>query len=43
MRDVPLGCMRVERLQLVVNDWYMSSAAVEPVETFTLRPPCGAT
>jgi 2'-5' RNA ligase len=43
MRDVPLGCMRVERLQIVVNDWYMSSAAVEPVETFTLRPPSGAT
>jgi 2'-5' RNA ligase len=37
MRDVPLGCMRVERLQLVVNDWYMSSAAVEPVATFALH------
>jgi 2'-5' RNA ligase len=42
LRDVPLGAMRVERPQLVVNDWYMSSAAVEPVETFTLRPPYGA-
>ena len=43
VRAMPLGTMRVERLQLVVNDWYMSSAAVEPVETFTLRPPYGAT
>lgn len=43
LRDVPLGTMRVDRLQLVINDWYMSSAAVEPVETFTLRPPTAAT
>jgi 2'-5' RNA ligase len=43
LRDKPLGTMRVDSLQLVVNDWYMSSAAVEPVETFTLRPPYGAT
>jgi 2'-5' RNA ligase len=40
LRDVPLGCMRVENLQLVVNDWYMSSAAVEPVATFALRDGC---
>jgi 2'-5' RNA ligase len=37
MRDEALGSMQVDRLQLVVNDWYMSSAAVEPVETFDLR------
>jgi 2'-5' RNA ligase len=43
MRDMPLGTMRVDSLQLVINDWYMSSAAVEPVATFTLRPPYGAT
>ena len=43
MRDVPLGTMRVDSLQLVINDWYMSSAAVEPVATFTLRPPYDAT
>lgn len=43
MRDAPLGTMRVDSLQLVVNDWYMSSAAVEPVAAFTLRPQCGAT
>ncbi len=43
MRDVPLGTMRVDSLQLVINDWYMSSAAVEPVATFMLRPPYDAT
>jgi 2'-5' RNA ligase len=40
MRDEPLGTMHVETLQLVVNDWYMSSAAVEPIETFTLTSGC---
>ena len=43
VRAMPLGTMHVESLQLVVNDWYMSSAAVEPVATFTLRPPSDAT
>ncbi|WP_200949063.1 hypothetical protein, partial [Massilia sp. Root1485] len=43
MRDVPLGTMRASSLQLVINDWYMSSAAVEPVATFRLRPPSDAT
>jgi len=43
LRDMPLGSMRVDSLQLVINDWYMSSAAVEPIETFTLRPPSVAT
>ena len=43
VRAMPLGTMRVDSLQLVINDWYMSSAAVEPVESFTLRPPYGAT
>lgn len=28
LRDAPLGTMRVEALELVVNDWYMSDAAV---------------
>jgi 2'-5' RNA ligase len=37
VRDEPLGTLRVDTLQLVVNDWYMSSAAVEPVEAFALR------
>jgi 2'-5' RNA ligase len=43
LRDMPLGTMRVHSLQLVINDWYMSSAAVEPVATFTLQPPSDAT
>jgi hypothetical protein len=37
LRGMPLGTMHVDRLQLVVNDWYMSSAAVEVVETLNLR------
>jgi len=36
VRAMPLGTMRVKSLQLVVNDWYMSSAAVEALESFTL-------
>ena len=36
VRAMPLGTMHVESLQLVVNDWYMSSAAVEAIESFTL-------
>lgn len=43
VRHDKLGTLRVENLQLVINDWYMSSAVVEPVETFTLQPPYGAT
>ena len=36
LRDAPLGTMRVEALELVVNDWYMSQAAVEVVDTLAL-------
>lgn len=36
VRAMPLGTMHVDSLQLVVNDWYMSSAAVEVVETLAL-------
>jgi hypothetical protein len=36
LRDAPLGTMHVDTLELVVNDWYMSSAAVEPIERFAL-------
>lgn len=36
LRNVPLGPMQVDSLQLVINDWYMSSAALEPVATFAL-------
>jgi 2'-5' RNA ligase len=37
LRGMPLGTMHVETLQLVVNDWYMSSAAVESIEAFPLH------
>ena len=36
VRDEPLGTLRVDALQLVVNDWFMSSAAVDIIETYTL-------
>jgi len=36
VRSEPLGTLRVESLQLVVNDWFMSSAAVESIETYAL-------
>jgi 2'-5' RNA ligase len=36
LRDTPLGTMRVESLQLVVNDWFMSTAAIESIETYKL-------
>jgi 2'-5' RNA ligase len=37
LRGMPLGTMHVDTLQLVVNDWYMSSAAVQTIETLALR------
>ncbi|WP_156895603.1 2'-5' RNA ligase family protein [Massilia putida] len=37
LRGMPLGTMHVDTPQLVVNDWYMSSAAVESIEAFPLR------
>jgi 2'-5' RNA ligase len=36
VRNEPLGTLRVGSLQLVVNDWFMSSAAVEPIEMYAL-------
>nr|WP_314544088.1 2'-5' RNA ligase family protein [uncultured Massilia sp.] len=36
LRDAPLGTMRVDRIELVVNDWTMSSASLERVETLGL-------
>jgi len=36
MRNEPLGTLRVDSLQLVVNDWFMSSAAVNLIETYTV-------
>ena len=37
LRAMPLGTMHVDTLQLVVNDWYMSSAAVETIDALALR------
>jgi 2'-5' RNA ligase len=43
MRDEPLGCMRVDEVELVTNDWYMSSNSVERVAAIPLtRPSRGA-
>jgi 2'-5' RNA ligase len=39
MRDEPLGTLRVDEVELVVNDWYMSSNSVELVKTIPLRTP----
>ena len=36
LRDAPLGTMRVDAVELVVNDWYMSSEALEVVERLAL-------
>lgn len=36
LRDVPLGTMRVARVALVQNDWYMSSASLQTIETYGL-------
>jgi 2'-5' RNA ligase len=37
LRDHPLGKMHVDEVELVVNDWYMSSRTLRPVEFFTLK------
>lgn len=39
MRDEPLGHMRVSEVELVINDWYMSSNSVERVAIIPLRIP----
>ncbi|QJE01464.1 mutarotase [Massilia forsythiae] len=36
LRGAALGVMRVERIELVVNDWYMSSASLRQVEMLDL-------
>lgn len=36
LREAPLGTMRVERVALVQNDWYMSSASLRTIETYEL-------
>lgn len=44
LRMQPLGSMRVDQLELVINDWYMSSAQLERVDVLRLpaREPAGA-
>jgi 2'-5' RNA ligase len=37
MRDEPLGAMRVDEVELVTNDWYMSRNSVERVAVIPLR------
>lgn len=37
LRAAPLGTMAVDRVQLVVNDWYMSSGSLRVVDTLALR------
>jgi 2'-5' RNA ligase len=36
LRDAPLGSMRVDALELVINDWYMTSTQLERVELLRL-------
>lgn len=36
LRDAPLGRMRVESVELALNDWYMSSGTLRHIETFEL-------
>lgn len=36
LRETPLGTLRVQRLELVLNDWYMSSGPLRHIETFAL-------
>lgn len=36
LREAPLGRMRVERVELALNDWYMSSGTLRHIETFDL-------
>lgn len=39
VRDEPLGFMRVDEVELVINDWYMSTNSVEHLAIFRLRTP----
>ena len=36
LRDAPLGTMRVEQVELALNDWYMSSGSLQNIESFGL-------
>jgi 2'-5' RNA ligase len=37
MRDLPLGTLRAEEVELVMNDWYMTAASVRVVARVALR------
>lgn len=39
LRDEPLGVMRIEQAELVINDWYMSSQSLVRVATLPLAGP----
>jgi 2'-5' RNA ligase len=39
LRDEPLGSMRVDEVELVINDWYMSTNLVEQLAIIPLRTP----
>jgi len=39
LRHGQLGCMHVNEVELVVNDWYMSSSSLDRIERISLRPP----
>jgi 2'-5' RNA ligase len=39
LREEPLGCMRVNEVELVVNDWYMSSSSLDRIAKIPLRTP----
>lgn len=36
LRDQPFGTMRVDEVELVLNDWYMSSGSLQGIETLAL-------
>ncbi|HEX8478591.1 MAG TPA: 2'-5' RNA ligase family protein [Telluria sp.] len=39
LRHEPLGCMHVDEVELVVNDWYMSSNALDRLAGIPLQTP----
>jgi hypothetical protein len=39
VRDEPLGSMRVDEVELVINDWYMSINSVDQLAIIPLRTP----
>jgi 2'-5' RNA ligase len=39
LRHEPFGCMHVNEVELVVNDWYMSSSSLDRIAKVPLRTP----